>query len=147
MTILNTIFSILGISSLIGTVLAHFLSTRREKRIWVKDNKKAEWRELIQVVDASLDQMSYAFQPVAVSTGDDHRTDPWDGMANVDLAIQNRIFIADALVKSGIVTQWKRLEKLIVHGSKEDLGHGDFTAKSLEFKEQLLQIARKDLGL
>ncbi len=60
----RSVLDIIGFSSLIGAALGHWLGSRRERLKWVNDNKKAEWRELIDELDKSFSQMIYAFQRI-----------------------------------------------------------------------------------
>jgi hypothetical protein len=140
MPLLQTILNIVGISSLIGTVLAHLLSSRREQRVWVKDNKKAEWRELIETLDKCFAQMFKAFGPEYFTKSDE----PYEGMENGDLVIQNRIFIAETLKASGIIEKWKEIVDC-VNRPQSELPDYSYYCKVQTFKEALLQVARKDL--
>ena len=148
----QTVLSILGFSSLIASVLAHWLSSRRERLRWVGENKKAEWRELIDQLDQSLTAMGYAFVTVNV-VSPDGSNDPQEGITKGNRVIRDRIFIADAVRKYGVLESWEELVKYTSEASitRSPSQHGanlvGWLARVNRFQEGTLQAARKDLGL
>jgi hypothetical protein len=151
----QNILSIVGVSSLISTVMAYRLSSRSERVRWVNDNKKAEWRELIDQLDKSIATMHYAFDRLNVIHGEDSSHDPMIGIANGNRVIQNRIFILETLRKSGMVEEWSKLGQYISEASnpRELTQRGGlptatgFGLRANTFKDKMLRVARKDLGL
>lgn len=149
----QTILSILGFSSLIGSIFAHWLSSRRERSKWINENKKAEWRELIDRLDESLTAMSYAFVTINVLSPDGSNN-PLAGIGKGNRVIHDRIFIADAVKRYGIVGKWEELVRYTSSASdpRSPSQRGGptavgFDAKAREFQEELLKVASKDLGL
>jgi hypothetical protein len=150
----QTFLSIVGISSLISTALAHWLSSRSERIRWKNDNKKAEWRELIDQLDKSMKAMSCAFRNPNVIRVDDASQAPDDGIVSGDRALENRLFILETLRKNGIIQEWKKLVDYVSEASNppEPSQRGGptamgFSERAVAFRDNLLRVARKDLGL
>jgi hypothetical protein len=57
----QTVVGVLGLGSLIATGLSHWLALRSDRKKWINDNKKLEWRQLIDELGECLETMSYAF--------------------------------------------------------------------------------------
>ena len=150
----QTVLSIIGVSSLIGTLLGNFLSHRRDRSHWISDNKKAEWRELIMQLDQSMTVMANAFSFVGVMDSDNSNS-PHFGMQTGFRTIEDRIFIADAVKKFEIAQKWEQLCKYV--GSASDPAHSTsqrgsathtgFNLLARTFRESVLDSARKDLDL
>src|SRR6266481_1420856 len=49
-----TIASSFSVGGLVGNLISSWLSSRSQKRNWEKDNKKQEWRELIDALREAL---------------------------------------------------------------------------------------------
>jgi hypothetical protein len=127
---------------------------RRERLRWISDNKKAEWRELIDELDKSLIAMGHAFSTVNVVSASDPWNDPMAGIGKGNRIIHDRIFIADALKKHGVLAKWEELVRYTSDASnpREPSQQGEptpvgFSLKANAFQDELLRIARKDLGL
>lgn len=141
----QTWLGLVGISSLIATVLSNWLSGRRERLRWINDNKKAEWRELLDAIDKGHTKMYENFRS----------NDPnwFDGMEIGQRVIDDRIFIADAVRKFKLAEKWDALWQLALFKDKPPtdasyLGRGDeFAFKAKELQDALVEAARKDLGL
>jgi hypothetical protein len=143
----QNILSILGFSSLIGSIFGHWLSSRRERSKWISENKKAEWRELIDRLDESLTAMSYAFVTTKALSSDE-TNNPLAGIGKGNRALHDRIFIADAVKKYGIVGKWKELVQYTSAASdpRSPSQRGGptavgFDAKAREFQEEVLRFA------
>lgn len=149
----QTVLSIVGFSSLIATVLAHWLSSRVERLKWISESKKSEWRELIDRLDESLTAMSYAFLAINVLSPDGSNN-PSAGISKGNRVLNDRIFIAGAIKKYGVKEKWAELVRYAsaAHDPRDFTEHGGPTAvgfdiKAREFQEEVLRIVRKDLDL
>jgi hypothetical protein len=150
----QTIVALLGLGSWGATWLAYWLNSRLERTKWTKDNKKLEWRELIDELDGSLEQMSYVFYPVNVISADDDRNNPMAGVIRGNRAINGKIFIADALKEHGLLDRWRELTQYAnlatdspsERSTKQPTLFG-FNAKAVDFRDELLRIAQEDLGI
>jgi hypothetical protein len=145
--------NLIGLSSLIGTVLSWWLTSRREHRRWALDNRKLEWRELIDTLHTCLWTLGYAFQPVRVFMPGEEG-DVQDAMQNGFRVIRDRIFIADALQRHQVLEQWKELVAYVTAATlpREPGQRGaptitEFNARGAAFEDKLLMMAREDLKL
>jgi hypothetical protein len=150
----QTVVGLLGLGSLIATGLSHWLSTRAEREKWINDNKKLEWRELIDELDGSLEQMSYTFHQANVVAAGDDRNSPMAGVIRGNRAIHGRIFIAGALKEHGLVERWRDLTEYANLGTFPPLARPvanptlfGFNSKAVDFRDDLLRIAQEDLGI
>ena len=75
--------------------------------------RDAGWRELIQEMHEAFVRMGYMFQPLKHSSSDD-RNDPYAGIARGYRVIRNRLYIADAFEKAGLVKEWEELVQYVV---------------------------------
>jgi hypothetical protein len=100
---------VFGLGTVVGNVVSYFLTSRQQRRVWLQDNKKAEWRELIQSLNDSMERMGYAFEVNVARPATDPLLD-WRGAAGAgNRAVRSRIFISDVLERSGIVKEWDSL--------------------------------------
>src|SRR5690348_16950834 len=56
-----TVAGSLGAGAFVGSFVSHLLTSRLQRRTWILDNKKAEWRGLIEEVHLCRDLMARAF--------------------------------------------------------------------------------------
>lgn len=147
----RSILNVVGLSSLIAAILGWWLASRREQRRWVLDNKKLEWRELIDALHDALCTMGYAFQPMRIfKRGEEGDVD--SAIENGFRVIRDRIFIADAIERHRVMEQWKGLVAYIhAATSPRDPGQHaagtftEFNARGAAFEDKLLLMARDDL--
>jgi hypothetical protein len=129
--------TVIGLSSLIATVVAHWFSSAREHRRWVYENKRLEWREL---VDRSHTILHREFR---CGLRDEILEDLNEGY----LLLGNRLFISDALEiwdvqKNWDVVAWNTMERPRTSVLNPTY---DYAREPLNFETYLLQIARHDL--
>src|SRR6266481_2486301 len=99
------------VGALIGIIVGQFLSAYQGHATWVKDNERAEYRELwdllyqtVRVVhDNRPNLSSFNVPPVNVA------------VAQLSRAFADRIFIADALAEVGAVEDWYYLKQVIYY--------------------------------
>src|ERR1700740_3766835 len=73
-----TLAGAFGLCARVGNVVSHVLTSRWQRRVWIHDNKKAEWRGLIDGLNDSLERMGYAFESGVVTAPPDSLLD-WRG--------------------------------------------------------------------
>jgi hypothetical protein len=56
-----TLAGVFGLGAVVGSVVSHFLASRLQRLVWIQDNKKAEWRELIDGLNEGISRMAIAF--------------------------------------------------------------------------------------
>jgi len=144
----------LGIGSLIGGLVQQYFSAKQRHREWVKDSKKAEWRELIEEMDTCLSRTQGAFQrPVS-----ERLTEPFNYMATLGIGskvMNNRIFIADVLKKTGITQKWKGIMAYVCSSdSPRDANQqgglptmNGYISLVNDFQSELIRVAREDLNI
>jgi hypothetical protein len=143
--------NVIGLSSLIGAVLSWWLTSRREHRRWILDNKKLEWRELITELYSCGQRMARGFHRMR----SDEDMQETGKAAHEGLAlITNRIFIADSMQKHGVPERWSKLiEYVNAAWGNPDPSQNEpptsqgFTQRVQALQADLLNIARTDLNL
>jgi hypothetical protein len=123
------------------------LTSSREHKRWVLDNKKQEWRELVDTMHECMDRMAKDLSSGAeASFHQGYRI------------LRNRIFIADAIAHEQIMKEWKRLVDYALTaqvprdpsthrgptGGPTPVGFNNLAAP---FEDKLMGLARHDLRL
>jgi len=116
-----------------------FLTHRHQRKQWLLDNKKTEWRELISTLCRSARCIMHN-HPWGVGTlagSQSKLADTADDEAR--MVIQDRLSIADVMEKENVLELWER-------GIAKDEVRL-FWADWNDLHEALVKMARKDLGL
>jgi hypothetical protein len=119
------------VSTLIGIVIGHLLSASRDHAKWVKDYKRGEYRELLDLLYQTVATVAenrpnlkdFNTQPVNVT------------VARLSRAFADRIFIADALVEIRAAEDWNTLIRVIYY----DPELHELTPKELRYTLNNLQ--------
>jgi hypothetical protein len=103
--ILLNVWAVIGPPA--GIVLGSWLATRNQRRQWLLDNKRAEYRELLTTIAEAGGKfvVFYGMQPV-VATGEERFMIGETARTSVDV-IYNRLFIADEVEKLNIQRRWE----------------------------------------
>src|SRR5271168_2644745 len=90
-----------------GIVLGSWLATRNQRRHWLLDNKRAEYRELLTTIAEAGGKfvVFYGREPIMAS-GDERFAIGETARPSVDV-IYNRLFIADEVEKLNIQRRWE----------------------------------------
>jgi|ERR1700693_2314531 len=146
-----TIAGVFGLGAVVGNVVSHFLTSRWQHRVWIKDNKKSEWRELLDGINKSIEGMRGAFDRAFLSI-----PNPVSESMNMGSNVMlDRIFIAGVLRKSGILDKWWDLAAYVASvGSPRDPNQqgglptkNGYMIKSNEFRDEIIRVSRADLGI
>jgi hypothetical protein len=150
-----TLAGVLGLGALLGSVVSHVLTTRSQHRSWVNDNKKAEWRELIDGLNESIERMGYAFERGVARAASDPLLDWRSAMGAGNRVVRGRIFIADVIKKQGIVKAWDELMHYVYsidnprargqQGGMPTLNGYNMMAVALQ--DKIIQVSREDIGI
>jgi hypothetical protein len=90
------------VSGLCGLWLGSRLNFSVAHRTWVLDNKKLEWRELIDAVGEALRGMDAI----------DHGADPPSrSVQRVFIVLNNRIFIAKTVAREKLIDRWDQINR------------------------------------
>jgi hypothetical protein len=92
-----------GVGPLIGVLVGAYLTKRIQRRQWLADNKKDEYRDLLSVISRGYSQFVRLVKA----------SDAWDDSEVNEIkfmvldTIQDRIFIADELSELRIFSRWQ----------------------------------------
>src|SRR4029077_15592319 len=103
--------AIIGIAgTVIGLFIGHFLAAAREHQKWLADQKKAEYRELIDLlydtITGVIEQRPGLVRPTNPTILD-------TAVKKLARMFEDRIFIARRLRESGTYEQWIDMKKMI----------------------------------
>src|SRR6266436_2538579 len=111
-----------------------------------------EWRELIDEIHESIEQMGYAFVPIVAHRVGDERCDYQAGIRRGNRVLRNRILIAETIQKSGLIQDWDELVQYAHSGrgphDRWEQGSptmGGFDVRARAFQEKLMRLARDDM--
>jgi hypothetical protein len=144
-----------GAFTLIAVWIGSRLSFSREHHRWILDNKKLEWRELIDEMHACFARMVYGFQNLNVISPTDDGNDPDAGVRRGFRILRNRIFIAPAIAQHRIMEQWEELVAYVnsARQPREPHEHGGlptfvgFNLRAAAFQDKLMEVVREDLTI
>jgi hypothetical protein len=90
-----------------GILLGSWLATKNQRRHWILDNKRDEYRELLTAIsDAGSNLIvHFAVNRIAVRGGEEFRTGEI-ARKSVDV-MYNRLFIAKTVEELGIIKRWE----------------------------------------
>jgi len=145
-------FSIVGPSTFLGAILFFILSVWRDHRRWVADNKKGEWRQMLDELQACMEQMAFVFKQTVSFQESSY---PEIGMSKGYRILHDRIFIADAVRKYSLEDKWTDLcayvQRKDVPREPNEQGNlptaTGFNIKTQTLKGELVDCARRDLNL
>ena len=145
----HTIFNVIGFSSLLAAILSYFLTARFQRRNWISDNRKLEWRQLIDELYECMQMMGLAFRWRGMLE------DPEIDQAHVKIArgvvrgsqlIGNRLFIDDTLREHKIAEKWNALANMTKRPGDDLAAAGRaFIDAFGELHDEIVGLARKDL--
>jgi len=106
---LTAIVGIIG--TLVGVIVGQFLSSARDHAKWIKDYKRAEYRELLDLLyqtvtvvhDNRPNLSNFNSAPVNVA------------VVQLSRAFADRIFIAEELAEVGAVEDWHKMKQVIYY--------------------------------
>jgi hypothetical protein len=147
----NEIGPLVGV--VIGAILAPWVGWRWQHRQWSLDNKKQEYRELLDGLFRATEEIVKARPNASTGWNEAVTSAAWSGTR----LVKNRIFVARPLRNSGIpedwekivnVAQWESIEpKIEVDGKQYSYTTGAIFLLRNNLEQKLLGIIQKDLGL
>ena len=151
-----TIAGSFGVGTFVGNLISFWLTSNLQRKNWVKDNKKQEWRELIDAMREALRvMMEHHYENFA--NVDDMTPDVPDVYYRQEairkgyVAIGDRIFIVKKVRDNKLFDQWVSLnnEYEKVGASKPDglSRYNSFVKQAHKFQDDLIRFSREDLGL
>lgn len=149
-----TIAGSFGAGGFVGNLISFWLTSNLHRKNWIKDNKKLEWRELIDDLEKAMTRMAFAFPPVSRDASDES-TDWTAGMGIGVRVMHDRIFIAAVIKERGIFEKWEELARYVlsVRAHREPNQQGGlptmngYNLKVIELQNLLIKVSREDLGI
>jgi hypothetical protein len=141
----HSLLNILGFSSLIAAILTHILSTRQQRRNWINDNKKLEWRQLIDELRTARALVAKAFLAEGlIEDRSENNKLVAQGVVRGSEVINDRIFIAETVETNRINDKWNALVAITnrENDSSAVIKFLDFYG---ELHSELVKLARQDL--
>ena len=143
-----TIGGSFGVGTFVGNLVSFCLTSNLQRKNWVKDNKKQEWRELIDALREALRVMAWHYDddmPNSSRIAEDHRYRE-EAMRKGHMAIRDRIFIVKKVQDSGLFEQWvalsKECEEADVSFRERPKTLRSFIEHSHKFQNDLIQFSR-----
>src|SRR6266478_5172498 len=149
-----TIAGSFGVGGFVGNLTSSWLTSRSQRRNWEKDNKKQEWRELIDALREALRVMREhhyeSFADNFITPAEDVRYRE-EAIRKGYVAIGDRIFVVKKVRDSGLLGQWDKLreeyEKVDASVPEGLNRFNSFVEHSHKFQDDLIRFSREDLGL
>ena len=150
-----TLAGVFGLGAVVGNIVSHMLTSRLQRRVWIQDNKKAEWRELIAGLNESMERMGYAFEYMVVRAASDPLRDWRGAMGAGNRLVRSRIFIAETIERKGIVKAWDELMQYVISSDnpryREQQGGmptlNGFNMKAVALQDTIIRVSREDLAI
>jgi len=100
-----SVWAIVG--PLVGILLGSWLTTRNQRRQWLLDNKRSEYRELLTTIaDAGSKLLVFWGRNPVVASGEEQFMIGETARQSVDV-IYNRLFIADEVKRLDVLKRWE----------------------------------------
>jgi hypothetical protein len=125
---------------LVGVLIGAYIANRNQRRQWVGNCKKEEYRELISVLTKALSTY-LRFHSFGVAGPEDQRSQA-DALDRVEETTRDRIFIAPVVKRLGVIKRWHAATTLIEGG-------GDINAFANSvgiLLDEIRDAAIKDIG-
>jgi hypothetical protein len=144
-----TIIGTLGLGSFIGTAVSLWFTARQQHKNWVNDNKKAEYRELLDILYEAVTIISDN-RPNLTSVNHEPVN---KASMKLSRAFEDRMFIAESLRKSGAVQDWLNMKKVIFYEPElqsetpKEFWYSTYNLHEREdsLRKKILKLAHKDL--
>jgi hypothetical protein len=127
------------VSACIGVMLGQGLSAYREHSEWVKDQKRLEYRQLLdQLYETIIFISQNCFRPGCAAVIDESEKK----LARV---FADRIFIADQLKESGVLDDWTELKKVMCKPVGEVAYAQDLNRRGTLLVRKIMELVRADI--
>lgn len=137
-TIILAVWAALG--PLLGVWTGAYIADRNQRRQWISNCKKEEYRELISVLTKALS--TYLQISTLVVTGKQEQRTLLDALSRVGETARDRIFIAHVVKRLDVVKRWHAATELV-----DDGGDVKVFANSVGILlDELRDAAIKDIG-
>jgi hypothetical protein len=142
-----------AIGPLVGVVIGAWLAARWQDRRWILDNKKAEYRGILDALQTYRWNVTRhrarcgatSISPDAAGEMGEDQLALAEALHSLWSALADRIFIREALVNSGVHQDLQSLHRSLVSDNPPDMAQWQQKCYDLHLK--LLRTAWKDLRL
>ena len=118
----------------IGALLGSYLSSRGQRKQWIADNKKQEYRELLTTLTKAYQELAALNAPIVVWNNKEDQQRYEEAIKRAETVILDRIFISKEIAEMNLVKRW--LEVL------EDTTH-DKVLLAVRLNNMLEEIRKK----
>ena len=147
----NAIGPLVGV--VIGALLTPWIAWRWQHRQWSLDNKKQEYRDLLDGLFQASEEIIKARPNISAGVSQELVSAVWKG----NRLVRDRIFVASAIRGGGIPGDWETIvrlalwepteEKLPIKGAKWGYTINGIVILRNELDEKLHEIIQRDLKL
>jgi hypothetical protein len=142
-----------AVYALIGVALGGWITWYSQHRHWVLDNKKQEYRELIDGLFRATEEIVKARPNVSSGWNEGVINAAWSGTR----LLQNRIFVARTILGSGVREDWQKIvnvaqwepgePEIDIGGKQYSYTPGAISLLRNALEQKLLAIVQRDLRL
>jgi len=145
-TVIQTIVSLASITAGVWIAVASFrANSRKEHAQWILDQKKAEWRELLDMLNAD--------KPHITSLSKSHHNEPIEiqfdtaqWVHNVNKIFMDRLFIDENIIRP-LQSHWLNIKARAQAGQEGDIvARKEATLEFLILVEEIREAAKKDMN-
>lgn len=129
------------LGTVVGIVLGHYLSKKAQQEQWVRENKKAEYRELLSVINESFMLLMELRRP-GIALGPEEQRELLQAETKSVRTIADRIYVAEAITKINLMKRWTTA----LTQFKKDKDIVAFGNETSALSEEIRRAALKGLG-
>jgi hypothetical protein len=111
-----SIWGVVGplIAALLGVLLGSYLAVRGQRKQWIADNKKQEYRELLTTLTKAYQELAALNAPIVIQSKED-RQNYEEAMKLAETVILDRIFISKEVAEMNLVKRWLEVMEDTTH--------------------------------
>ena len=129
-----------ALGPLVGVLIGAYITNRNQRKHWVADSKKQEFRELLGILTRSYDEILEKHTPMVAYTPEDQRRHA-EAEKSALAVIRDRILIARELEGIKLEQRWM-LAMLKLDSQHDSLG---FSAEFSRLRAEILKAAERAL--
>jgi hypothetical protein len=113
-----------AVGPLVGVLIGGYITNRTQKRQWILDSKRTEYRELISAVADATGKLLLYYGPTVNVLNHHEQRDAWETVRSMLGIIDNRLFIANVVKELNIQHRWEEgLDALMVRHELSSFGN------------------------
>ena len=134
-------------AALVGAFYVHKLTRSRDHDIWVRDSRMKEWQELLECLTAAY--MKLLSSTMSVSAMPALENEKQRALADVDIMLSTRIFIADDVSELEVREKWAafvgeyRSGQSLHQPRMNAVGKQTFKDRFQGLRKSLVEVAKK----